>query len=261
MKKYALILIQTIYLSTLPKIRNLDLFNNKKTIYVLHNTLFFEKLNFSKIEYYNRIWTLAHFSVGMQVTPYYIGENKLKDKNIKTRFFIISTKKRNYKYIISAAEKLKHEKYEFEISVVGYKNAFSIKNINEKLKDNFIFNYNVDFQKLYNLVDSSDYIIINLDPDIDKCYYDQKATGAAQLSYSFLKPVLINNKFKDIYNRTNENSFIFDKLNFYDVMKDAIKLNNRDYKKKQKNLIDLRERVHKISLLNIYKSLKQLLII
>ena len=44
-------------------------------------------------------------------------------------------------------------------------------------------------------------------------------------------------------------------------MKEAIKLNNKDYKKMQKNLIDLRESIYKISLLNIYKSLKQLLII
>ena len=259
MNNYSLIIIQTIYFSTSKLISNLGLFNNNKTIYVLHNLLFYNKLNFSRTKYKNRVWTLTHFSVGLQVTPYYIGKTKLKDKNYITSFFIISTGHRNYKYLITAAERLKEENFDFLVYVIGYRKTFSINDINEKIKNNFIFNYRVNFSTLYNVVDNSDYIIINLDPDKDKNFKDKKVTGAAQLSLGFIKPILINTAFKSIYNRTKENSFLFDKSNFYNVMKDAIKLNNRGYKNMQKNLLELTRKIHEISVINIKKTLNSLL--
>ena len=108
------------------------------------------------------------------------------------------------------------------------------------------------------MIDSSNYIIINLDPDINKVYKDRKSTGAIQLSLGFKKPPLINNYFKDAYNMSKENSFLFEKTNFYDVMKNAILLNNIDYKNMQNNLIQLEQRVYDYSLLNIKKTLNHL---
>ena len=217
-------------------------------------------MNFTNIKNQNRIWTLGHFSFGLQVNPHYFGKIKLRDKNKKTRFFIISSYKRNYKYIVSAAERIKNENFEFEFCVVGHHKRFSINDINEKIKDNFIFKYKVNYSTLYKLVDSSDYIVINLDPDRDQVFKNKKATGAIQLSYGFLKPVLINNYFKDAYNMTKENSFVYEKANFYNIMKEAILLNNNDYKKMQNNLIKLTKRVQEISISNILVSLDSLFI-
>ncbi len=260
MDNYSLILVQTCYLYNILILDNLGLLRNNKVIYVLHNTRYYKSLYFNNIANQNRIWTLGHFSIGLQVNPHYFGNFKLRDKNKKTRFFIVSTNQRNYNYIISAAEKIKNENLEFEFCVTGYVEKFSIDDLNEKIKDNFLFNYNVNFSILYELVESSYYIIINLDPDIDKSFINKKVTGAIQLSYGFFKPVLINKYFKDAYNMTKENSFIFEKGNFYNMMKDAILLNNDDYKMMQRKLINLIKMIDYISISNVKKTLNSLFI-
>ena len=258
MNYYSLILVQTVTRGKKKIISSLGLLKNNKAIYVFHHTDVYELLNFSNIENKNRIWTLGHFNIGLQVNPHYFGKIKLRDKNVRTRFFIVSTIERNYKYIISAAQKIIHEKLEFKIFVVGYSKSFSIDNSNKKLKDIFIFNYNVNFSTLYNIIDSCDYIIINLDPDRDKPFKYERMSGAAQLSYGFYKPALINEYFKDTYNMTKENSFIFTKNNFYNIMKEAILLNNKDYKIMQRNLIKLSKEIYNISFLNVKKTIESL---
>ena len=259
MKFYSLILVQTVTKQKKKIISSLGLLKNHKAIYVLHRTNVYGSMNFPDVEVKNRIWTLGHFNIGLQVNPHYFGKIKLREKNKITRFFIVSTVKRNYKYIISAVKKIINENLEFKIFVVGYKKGFSIDNNNKKLKDIFIFNYNVNFSTLYNIIDSSDYIIINLDPDIDKAFKKEGLSGSAQLSYGFYKPALINGYFKDNYNMTEENSFIFDKKNFYNIMKEAILLNNKRYKNMQRNLIKLSNKIYNISLLNVKKTINSLL--
>ena len=256
--KYSLLIVQSVFPFNINIINKLGLFRNNKVVYILHNTKYYQILSHHNISDQNRIWTLGQFSIGLQVNPHYFGKIKIKDKNERTRFFIFSSSDRNYNYIISAAEKIKNENFKFEICVAGYRNYFSEKDINETIKDNFIFNYRVNYPSLYKMIDSSDYIIINLDPDINKVYKDKKSTGAIQLSLGFKKPPLINNYFKDAYNMSKENSFLFEKTNFYDVMKNAILLNNIDYKNMQNNLIQLEQRVYDYSLLNIKKTLNHL---
>ena len=48
------------------------------------------------------------------------------------------------------------------------------------------------------------------------------------------------------------NSFIYDNSNFYEIMREAIILNNHDYKLKQNNLIKLSKNIYK----NSYKNIK-----
>ena len=257
-KNYSLIIVQSVFPFNINIINKLRLFRNNKAIYVLHHTKYYKILKNINMINQNRIWTLGHFSIGLQVNPHFFGNIKIKDKNKITRFFIFSSSDRNYNYIISAAEKIKYENLEFKIYVAGYRKYLSSNDINETIKDNFIFNYRVNYSTLYKLVDICDYIIINLDPDINKVYKDKKSTGAVQLSYGFKKPPLINNYFKDAYNMSKENSFLFEKENFYNVMKNAILLNNMNYKIMQKNLIQLTKKVYDYSLLNVKKTLNNL---
>ena len=208
----------------------------------------------------NRVWTLGNFSVGLQVVPFYIGNLKLKNKNKRTRFFTVSTVSRQYNYLISAFEKLKDNNFDFDVIVVGKVKRFSTKNISEKLKDNFIFNYKVNYETLYKLVYSSDYIIITLDPDDKKnrIFKNKKVTGSAQLSLGFIKPALINKYFQDKYDMNEENSFPFDKINIYNTLKKAILFNNENYKKMQLNLINLANKAKEKSMINIKKTLNSL---
>ena len=260
MENYSYIVIQTTIPHIIKTISNLNLLNNKKVIYVFHLTNFYNSLHFSKVENQNRIWTLGHFPIGKYVNPHYFGKIKLKKKNKITRFFTVSSAYRKYNYLVSASQKLKEENYDFEVIVIGKAKTFSKNNINEKLKKNFIFNYNVNFSQLYKAVDSSDFILITLDPDNkrDKIFKYNKVTGSAQLSYGFLKPAIINYYFSNVYNMTKDNCLLFNKTNFYEVMKKAIVLNNQDYKIMQKNLINLSNRIYHDSLLNVKKTLLSL---
>ena len=240
--------------------KKLGFFKMNNSIFVFHNIFYIKEMGIPYYYYQNKIWSLAKFSNTLQVNPHYFGNIKLKQKNNKTRFFITSTLGRNNDYLISAAEKLKKRNFEFEIIVIGWSKSFSLENIPENLKNNFIFKYKVSYYELYQSVDSSDFIIINLDPnnnnDIE--YKNLKATGSAQLSYGFLKPAIIDKNFASIYNMTMENSFIYDNSSFYKVIYDAININNSEYKKKQNNLMKLSNSIYNISLNNLKQTLKNI---
>ena len=259
-RSYSYIVIQTLSTKTFGTISKLGLNRNGKVIYIFHFTYYYKILHFSSIKNKNRVWTLGNFSVGLQVVPFYIGNLKLKNKNKRTRFFTVSTVSRQYNYLISAFEKLKDNNFDFDVIVVGKVKRFSTKNISEKLKDNFIFNYKVNYETLYKLVYSSDYIIITLDPDDKKnrIFKNKKVTGSAQLSLGFIKPALINKYFQDKYDMNEENSFPFDKINIYNTLKKAILFNNENYKKMQLNLINLANKAKEKSMINIKKTLNSL---
>ena len=259
-RSYSYIVIQTLSTKTFGTISKLGLNRNGKVIYIFHFTYYYKLLHFSSIKNKNRVWTLGNFSVGLQVVPFYIGNLKLKNKNKRTRFFTVSTVSRQYNYLISAFEKLKDNNFDFDVIVVGKVKRFSTKNISEKLKDNFIFNYKVNYETLYKLVYSSDYIIITLDPDDKKnrIFKNKKVTGSAQLSLGFIKPALINKYFQDKYDMNEENSFPFDKINIYNTLKKAILFNNENYKKMQLNLINLANKAKEKSMINIKKTLNSL---
>ena len=259
-RSYSYIVIQTLSTKTFGTISKLGLNRNGKVIYIFHFTYYYKILHFSSIKNKNRVWTLGNFSVGLQVVPFYIGNLKLKNKNIRTRFFTVSTVSRQYNYLIAAFEKLKDNNFDFDVIVVGKVKRFSTKNISEKLKDNFIFNYKVNYETLYKLVYSSDYIIITLDPDDKKnrIFKNKKVTGSAQLSLGFIKPALINKYFQDKYDMNEENSFPFDKKSIYNTLKKAILFNNENYKKMQLNLINLANKAKEKSIINIKKTLNSL---
>ena len=160
--------------------------------------------------------------------------------------------------MISASERLKKENLDFQVFVVGKYEIFSPNNISKELQENFIFRYNVSYIDLYKIVDSSDFIIVNLDPNNkkDEEFSNIRVTGSAQLIYGFSKPAIINQKFANIYNFTKNNSLIYENSNFFQIMKDAIFLNNADYDKLKNNLIKLSKVIYNKSINNIKKSLK-----
>ena len=115
---------------------------------------------------------------------------------------------------------------------------------------------------MYEAVNSSDYIIINLYPNYTSNdeYRSTRTSGASQLSFGFLKPALIHKDFAEFYNMSSENSFLFDNFTFYEVMREAILLNDQKYKEKQENLYKLSDNLYKISLQNINKTLNSILL-
>ena len=75
--------------------------------------------------------------------------------------------------------------------------------------------------------------------------------------YGFLKPPLIHQGFTDFYNLDNKNSLIYNDSNFYNIMEQAILLDNKKYKKIQSNLQIIEKKIHKTSIDNIKKIVKK----
>ena len=253
-QKYNYILIET----TEPNSFNLyKKLNFSRTLFVFHNLNFLNSNNL-KILKNHQILSLGNLLLTKKVNPHYFGYFKHKKKNKITIFFITSTIYRSYKFLIIAAKKMQKENKKFHIIVVGKVKTFSAKNIPKALKKNFTFKYQISYLELYKDVYKADYIIINLNPDIkaDKQFKKTRITGSSQLSYGFLKPVLIHRDFANFYNFNPSNSMIYNSLNFTEVMRDAINMDYKKYRKMQKNLYIASKKLYKESLLNLKKCIK-----
>ena len=140
---------------------------------------------------------------------------------------------------------MQKENFNFKIIVTGRDSSFNSSCISANINNNFIFNHNVSYSELYQLVDNSDYIIILLSPDnkYDEIYKTKKVTGSYQLSLGFNKPCLIN----IIYNN-----------NLYTTMKKAILMNNSEYEKIQHNLQIKKKELYNISVNNVKRAIENL---
>ena len=186
--------------------------------------------------------------------------HKIKDKNNKTKFFVTSTIKRNYTNLIKSAQRLKNEKFNFEIIVIGRNKVFNISSVPKNIKDIFIFKGYVNYSELYKTIENSDYIIITLTPEskYDNLFRKTRVTGSAQLSYGFLKPCIIDREFAYFYNFDDKNSLIYNDLNLYSAMKKAILLNNNEYINLRNNILLITKKIYSISIMNIQKLIPEI---
>ena len=258
MKKYDFVLVQSTDQKRKDLYINLKFLKRNNTIFVFHEITFAERI-YSKYFNGNRIWTLGNMSKGKQVNPHYFGNIKIRELNSKTRFFMTSTAHRSYYYLIETVMKLYENNFSFEIIITGRSKRFLKQKIPECLHKIFKFKSKVSFLELYRDIESSDFIIIPLNPKSknDNLYKTTKVTGSMQLVLGFLKPALINEKFSDFYNLNNKNSLIYNNHNLYDVMKKAINMNNKEYKILQSNLYKLENKIYNASIDNIIKTIDE----
>jgi len=260
-KKYLAILFQTMNNNVKYFCNKLNLFKGKNSIFVYHN--YAQMRNF---DFHNKIrsWTLLNFSnLALEVNPHYFGKIKLRDKNKLTKFFIVSTEKRNYDQLVSASAILKNENFHFQVVVTGRTQIFNPQRIPTNIKDKFLFNLYLSYQNLLKIIETIDFIIITLDRNNprDNDYNKRKSTGSAQIVYGFLKPCLINNDFANTYRMNNENSIIFNnsKDSLYFAMREAIMMTNEEYKKKQYNLKKTADIIYEISKNNVKTTINYIL--
>ena len=253
-KQYNYILVESTNKREKYLYNKLQLLSINNSIFVFHE-IGYAGIDFSKYFSQNRIWTLGNISNGLEVNPHYFGNINIKEKNNITKFFLTSTIKRNYKPLIESVNKLVKGNFNFEIVVTGRSLTFNSKTIPKIVSNKFIFKHKVDYSELYRLVNGSDFIIILLDPKskYDNLFKTSRITGSYQLSYGFLKPILINEEFADFYNCNNKNSLIYKGLDLFSAMKRAILLNNYEYKKMQHILQIQKNEIHKLSINNIKK--------
>ena len=258
-KKYKFILFQTNNYEDRQLYNKLDLLSTNNSFFIFHETLSIDG-NYSKYIAENKIWTLGNISKFVQVNPHYFGNViNIKNKNVITKFFFTSTESRNYRYLIQSLKRLKNENYDFKVIITGRSRALKAKNIPKILSKNIKLRYGVSYYDLFKAVEQSDYIIIPLDPNniYERLYNTIKVTGSMQLSYGFIKPVIINQEYANFYNLNMNNSLLYNNSNLYDILQKAILLNNDNYKKLQQNLYSVEKNVYQSSIANVKKALNK----
>lgn len=260
-KKYLAILVQTMTRGVKRFYRNTNLLKGKNSIFVYH---YYPEMSF--IDFHDKIrsWTLLNFTnLALEVNPHYFGRIKLRDKNKITRFFIVSTKGRNYDQLLSASGILKNENFQFQVVVTGRSHALNAQRIPNNIKDKFLFNFYLSYYNLLKIIETIDFIIITLDSKIplDNTYNNGRSTGSAQIAYGYLKPCLINSDFTKTYGMNDDNSIIFNDLkdSFYFAMRKAIMMTNEEYKKKQYNLKKTADTIYEISKNNVKTTINYIL--
>ena len=216
----------------------IDLFR-LKPICMIHNP----DINYSYVTT-NKIISLVKMHRINKKPPYIVNSHyysnfSRSNKNIITTFIALNTKdlfRRNINLLFEATDKL-YEKgiYNFHVKIIG--NGIPIP---DKYRDNFILFDSLNFQDLYKEILSSDFILALIDRA--SVEYTNKASGSYQLSYGFLKPLLLQNGFSDISGFTDNNSVLYsDNSELYKAMNKCIEMSDIDYT----NLIDNLEKTEK----------------
>lgn len=232
-------------------LHNLDKLNLKdksiNNIIVLSELLYknFKNLNINTTYFYPIIYN------------YY---NNLKENNYDIIKICIpgkiEYKRRNYKWLAQylVKNKLKNIKFVLlgDISTNDGRDLWDFISKNN-IKEYFIvFNNFIPYDKYFNIISDSDIIMPLLHPDVEmyENYKTTKITAAFNMAYSFKKPLLMYEGFKNL-NEFDNFSIFYSFDNLYDILNDKdikIKLNEKieniknckkfDFVLQQKSLIE-----------------------
>lgn len=173
-----------------------------------------------KIESDNRKPTLV-------VNPHYFGEFERKKKSKKATFIAFNTNnlhRRNLNLLFAACDKLCQKGINnFSIKIIGTGIP-----IPERYSEN-IHDYGfLDFQRMFEEISNSDFLLALLDHE--NIQYTNKASGSYQISYGFLKPIVLHALFSNVSGFTNENSVLYnDNNNLAEAIEKCVNMSNNDY--------------------------------
>ena len=192
------------------------------------------------------------------INPHYFGNIDITKKNKeKTIFLATGDNKKSFESIVNAVEKLLESNItNFEIYITG---RFKHKELKNKYKKHIKFLGYVSFKVLYKFVEKSDFIITSLNPENkDHDWYIKYGTsGAFQLSYGFLKPMIIPEKFAQKACVNNKNSIIYtNNEDLNEALKKGIEMDCEKYNKMQEELNIVEKELYNLSLNNLKKLLE-----
>lgn len=190
------------------------------------------------------------------INPHYFGEVKITPKNENIVNFLtvgmIQAKRKNSSTIINAVYEL-HKKgiTNFKITVVG---KGKIKDIPKEIRKYFEIKGRLPFNKMYEEIERSDFLITSYDSDNEKHlrYITTGTSGNFQLIYGFLKPCIINKKYAPINSFNEQNSILYNTPNDYaNALENAIAMTREDYQNMQNNLKATANKIYNKSLNNL----------
>ena len=251
---YKFLFLITLEKSKIKFYKDLGYYEHPNSLFIIHHINELYSIGLKRYILQNKVFSLLDTGKILYLNPCYFGKFKCSFKKNKIpKFFITSTKHRNYNHFLKGIYYLKNNSIDFEIYVVGRSGKFGINNVPKELRNYFHFYNNITYQKMFKIIIKSDFIILNLYPNRteDIIYKIYRATGNAQISYGFCKPSLVENSFSSIYKFSNNNSIIYNNNNIHLAMMEAAKMTNKKYINLCKNLNLLRKNIYKISLNNL----------
>ena len=237
--------------------RKLGFYANPNSLFIVHATDYLYKLHLKRFIRINHVFGLADYGRLTYVNPNYFGKmNLTHTKNKKITFYLPSSKKKYYSYLILGARNLKNKLIDFEINITGGNKAIYKDIIPKHLRNNFIFHRLVSYTKLYSIIKNSDFIILNLFPHsrVDR-KFRTIATGSAQQAYCFNKPVIVEESFAKVYKFTNKTAIIFKNHDLCNAMEKASNISEEKYENMTYNMKLLKKSIYNISLNNLKKAL------
>ena len=254
-RKYKFLFLITLDIFKINFYKKLGYYEHPNTLFIIHHINELYSVGIEKYILEKKVFSLIDTQKILYLNPSYFGHFKLCfRKNKKVKFFITSTKNRNYDYFLNGVYFLKNNSLDFEINVVGRCGKFGIDYVPKELRKYFKFYRRIPYQKMYEIVLKSDFIILNLYPrKEDNIYKFYRSTGNAQLSYGFCKPALVEKSFSSIYKFSEKNSIIYNNNDISLAMMKAATISKKKYKILCKNLNLLRKKIFDISLNNLKK--------
>lgn len=191
------------------------------------------------------------------INPCYFGNVQITSKNDKTIFLISGDGSKNFRIVVDSVKRLiSSGNTNFVVYITG---RHTHDELPEELNEYIKFLGYVSFSDLYSIVEQSDFILPCLDPSIPKhqWYLKDGTSGAFQLSYGFLKPMILSSAFAQKALVDNSSAILYDNNSeLYDSMLKAINLNNDEYKSLQDGIKCAKDKLYNLSLENMKNIIK-----
>lgn len=204
-------------------------------------------------------FTFAGYKKPTVLVPTYFGNVTTKTKNNISRFVVVGNihrERKNFDLLLSTCKLLINNGItNFRVTVIARAGDLPIA---EELKRYIEFKGCLTYQRMYEVVSASDYILTLMDSSIPEHlrYISDGFTGSVLLSYGFRKPCLIESSFAKTYEFNKFNSIIYQNSSeFPEAIKKAISLDKQEYLKLQLELAETAMLLYDKSL----QSLKNLL--
>jgi len=122
--------------------------------------------------------------------------------------------------------------------------------IPECFKENILDLGFLDFQSMYKEIINSDFFLALIDQK--SVQYTKKASGSYQISYGFLKPLVLHSQFSDVSFLTNENSILYNDNNeLSNSMERCINMSDSEYMSIINSLKKTQNDIYNFSLNNL----------
>jgi len=234
------------------------------TVAVLHHIREFNSKSMGTLVQQSRIITLQAFpgfKNGCPLAPIYFGKVEKHQKNPVTKFVVVGgveKSRRDYDLLFEAVDRLLAEGVEnFSVTVIGLRYDFTIP---ERFQGFISAAGRVDFKKLYDYLNESDFILplLNTNNHLHHEYGQVQTSGARQLSFGFLTPCVIENHFARRFGFSEFSAITYDNSVFPEALRKAIALNDREYDSLVENIAGQAEKIHGESLQNLKNMLERL---